>query len=636
MKMAILRPVAAVLLLLLVAAPSPLHGAEDPDGKASPKRLVDDIGDLLYSPLNATKQAAESLLETASNLLIDPALAVGEGFLTRPENELMDLFHPFEAVESLQGKLQALTRLGLAELTDRVPRAFWDDVFNMPSLVLANMFDYELIPYVKDIPTIMCLWLAAPHILKYEPPVQNSHILMQNVAIFHAVAAYTDDWDVFFGPDRRAPKYMRTHRNRQEAGVHACYEIHRILTPQAAENFAQAMVLMGYNPLDKEPNEKTPAGLGHLMAKEVVEWFKDDGFNKDGTMMHEYNGLAYEDWTEYKPVNGPHKLTYPTYWQPLIEAQGVGGSGERYGYNVLQTHITPHAGKVRPFFCSQEQVDAKKSPAIYNCTKEMEPEDREEGHQGRAEDGDGRSCIEVLKERSLKVIEESLKLDEKKKAFGEYFDNKLYSLGPVPLQLIKPLDMNFEEFTALELGYAGLLYDATIVAWKEKVYHDGVRPQSFIQEYFADEKFKAYVPKVGIREIMGKDWKSYFRTMPHTEYPSGSACFCRASMEYAKIAFKGFDIAGKLRAYFPKGSSVVETGTTPTKDLIIEWESFDQIADTCSKSRVWTGVHFEQAIDPKLGAGLCDGIGELVFKRVQKHSGGILALKEVRDNGKWD
>ncbi|CEM34056.1 unnamed protein product [Vitrella brassicaformis CCMP3155] len=628
--MAGLRPAVAALFLLLVAAASLRCGAEGPDdekGEARPKSPLGDIVDLLFPPLHAAGQAAETLLETAGNML-------GEGFLTPEVSDyMMGPFDPLEAAESLQGKLQALTRLGLAEFTDRVPRAFWEDVFSMPSVMLANTLDVEIFQYFKEIPTLMCLALVAPHILRYEPPVQNAHVLMQNVAIFHAVAAFTDDWHVFFGPDRRAPKYMRTHHNRQEAGVHACYEFYKILIPRAAEAFAQVMPLLGYNPLNTEPDENTPAGMGNLVARESIEWFKDDGYNRNGTMLHEYNGLPYEDWTGYKPVNDPHELVYPTYWQPLIEEQGVGGSGDRYGYNVVQQHITPQAGRVRPFFLTQQQVDSRRSPPIFNCVQDT-PHKRDPGHQGEPPGGDDTSCVDVLKERAWKVIEESLELDEKKKAIGEYFDNKLLSLGTILTQLIKPLDMTFEEFTVIDLGYTGLLHDATIVAWKEKIFHEAVRPQSFIQHFFHDEMFHAYVPKEGVKPIMGRDWKPYLRTMPHTEYPSGSTCFCRETMEFAKIAFDGFDINGKLRAYFPKGSSLVETGMSPTTDLIVEWESFDQIAAVCAKSRVWTGVHFEPAIDPQLGGKLCDGIGAIVFERIKEHSGNTLDFKDRQGGSK--
>ncbi|CEM21923.1 unnamed protein product [Vitrella brassicaformis CCMP3155] len=620
--MAVLRPAVAAFFLLLVPAVFFRCGAEGPDekGEARPKSPLGEIVDLLFPPLHAAGQAAETRLETGGNLTAGNLL--GGGFLTPQESDYMGPFSPLEAAESLQGKLQALTRLGLAEFTDRLPRAFWEDVFSMPSVVLANTFDVGLLQYVKEIPTLMCIALWAPNILTYEPPVQNAHNLMLTVAIFHAVAAFTDDWHVFFGPDRRAPKHMRTHRNRQEAGVHACYEFQRILIPRAAEAFKQVMPLLGYNPLDTEADEETAAGLGNLVARETVEWFNDDGYNRDGTMLHEHNGLPYEDWTGYKPVNDPYELVYPTYWQPLIEVEGLDGSGTRYGYNVVQQHITPQAGRVRPFFLTQQQVDIRRSPPIFNCVQDT-PHKRDPGHQGEPPKGNDTSCVDVLKERAWKVIEESLELDEKKKAIGEYFDNKLYSLGSTLLQLIKPLDMTFEEFTAIDLGYVGLLHDATIVAWKEKIFHEAVRPQSFIQHFLQNETFSAYVPKEGVKPIMGRDWKSYFRTMPHT------ACLCRATMEFAKTAFEGFDISGKLKAYFPKGSSLVETGMSPTTDLIVEWESFDEIATVCAESRLWTGVHFEPAIDPQLGGKLCDGIGAIVFERVKGHSGNTLDSKDM-------
>ena len=189
----------------------------------------------------------------------------------------------------------------------------------------------------------------------------------------------------------------------------------------------------------------------------------------------------------------------------------------------------------------------------------------------------------------------------------------------------QPFDMTFEEFTAIDLGYGGLLHDATIVAWKEKIFHEAVRPQSFIQHFFHDEMYNVptrgwmdrhtcvdacvcQLPCVCAKggrqadhgqglEVVPKDNATHRcdRSVPQgvqlspydslcvsltsiamhssldqSEYPSGSACFCRETMEFAKIAFDGFDINGTLRAYFPKGSSLVETGMSPTTDLIVE------------------------------------------------------------------
>ena len=83
---------------------------------------------------------------------------------------------------------------------------------------------------------------------------------------------------------------------------------------------------------------------------------------------------------------------------------------------------------------------------------------------------------------------------------------------------------------------------------------------------------------LGTQTIRGEDFEPYFRTMPHAEYPSGSACACKAFAEFSKIWF-GFnnfndstilnDFGNVLTLNFAQFSSVKEPLTTPAEDVTL-------------------------------------------------------------------
>jgi hypothetical protein len=53
----------------------------------------------------------------------------------------------------------------------------------------------------------------------------------------------------------------------------------------------------------------------------------------------------------------------------------------------------------------------------------------------------------------------------------------------------------------------------------DQIIHDAVRPVSVIQHLFASEIVNATVRGEGVREIPGREWQSYLRTMPVSRNP---------------------------------------------------------------------------------------------------------------------
>ena len=68
--------------------------------------------------------------------------------------------------------------------------------------------------------------------------------------------------------------------------------------------------------------------------------------------------------------------------------------------------------------------------------------------------------------------------------------------------------------------------DSIIITWKEKVRHDLVRPTTLIHS-LGDEEVES---AMGTHKA--RDWAPHIRVMPHSEFPSGSACICKSLQEF--------------------------------------------------------------------------------------------------------
>jgi hypothetical protein len=67
-----------------------------------------------------------------------------------------------------------------------------------------------------------------------------------------------------------------------------------------------------------------------------------------------------------------------------------------------------------------------------------------------------------------------------------------------------------------------------------------------------------------VNDLPGNAWRSYLDTADHPDYPSGSASFCAAQAEAARL-FRGTD-QPNFSFTFAKGSSQIEPGIVPAKD----------------------------------------------------------------------
>src|SRR3989449_504990 len=201
------------------------------------------------------------------------------------------------------------------------------------------------------------------------------------------------------------------------------------------------------------------------------------------------------------------------------------------------------------------------------------------------------------------ILHYSARLTDTQKAIAEYWADGPHSeLPPGHWMLFgqfvsrrdgHTLDRDVKMFFAL----ANAVFDAGIVAWDCKRAYDYVRPVTAVHFLFAGKKVRAWAgPYRGTRVIDGADWEPYqpvtFVTPPFPEFISGHSAFSAAGAAVLK-AFTGSDAFGAT-ATVRAGSSKVEPGAVPARDVTLSWATFADAADQAGISRRYGGIHFVQ------------------------------------------
>jgi len=361
-----------------------------------------------------------------------------------------------------------------------------------------------------------------------------------------------------------------------------------------------------------------PKIMGAIVAKQLTEYGRRDGYNMYGDLARDgskctHNCRRYTDSTGYE--SGMNKDIHAKFrWQPMLEDNGR-------GYFTEQQFVTPHIGTTakRAILSEYDFTSRLAQGVTYN-----------KPHKDHK--------VEARK------VAERLRLtatDDFRKAKIEFYDNKIAVTFAI-LGSVAAYGPTFEQIVNFSFGLTASEYDSILVAWKEKVTHDRIRPTTWIQNKMAEEDFVTYGgPYQGVQTIKGKEFESWSRVMPHSEYISGSACICQSLKDYtdewmdrsvtvnnkgvflhklpgyegAPVFSPGGSIAVAIAtdqtgraAPFRAGSSSTEPGKTPATDLTLVVESMTELRDQCGQSRLDGGMHFAQAVEHAYP--LCEGIGQ--------------------------
>ena len=129
-------------------------------------------------------------------------------------------------------------------------------------------------------------------------------------------------------------------------------------------------------------------------------------------------------------------------------------------------------------------------------------------------------------------------------------------------------------------------------------------------------------PYQGVKLIRGEDWQPYqpttFPTPPFPEYFSGHSSFSAAAAEVLRRFTKSDAFGASVTV--PAGSSKVEPGLVPARDVVLSWPTFSAAADEAGLSRRYGGIHFVPG--DLLGRSIGKSIGADAFVKATHYFNG--------------
>jgi len=396
------------------------------------------------------------------------------------------------------------------------------------------------------------------------PTVTARALGVAHTSMFDAWAAYdARAVGTRYGDKLRRPVSERTPENKSKAISFAAYATLVDLFPSRADDFALQMKELGY-PVDGS-DTSTPAKIGAMAAKAVVEFRHKDGANQLG---------GYADTTGYQPVNTPDKVNDRWRWQPLRIPLGD-------PFGTVQRALTPQWATVVPFgMSSQYGRDVPGPPRLPNG--EFSTDD-----------------IQTL-------AKETANLDDPSKIKAEYWADGPRSEFPpghwaVFAQAISRKRGNsLDDDVKLFFTLGNALMDASIAAWAWKFKYDFVRPITGIREEYRGRQIVSWLgPYKGYGLVAGESWIPYQElrvvTPPFPEYVSGHSTFSAAGARVISsfLGSDSFGVSVTVRA----GTSRIEPRTptnpgTPAKDVTLSWPTFSAAAGEAGMSRRFGGIHF--------------------------------------------
>lgn len=459
-------------------------------------------------------------------------------------------------------------------------------------------------------------YLAYPQIFdgivveNLETPIQFRALLYLNLATYNAWSNYHPTAADIFGRTRfKQPSSQFTIENKNTAILYALLRLYEASPqsfggPSGLPAFRKLFRDMGLDPSDTSVNTTSPIGVGNREGFDTAKLLNMDKWNADGllTATQPLYALPFQDYSGYTPKNTPWTIRFPFRWQPLLETNGL-------GFFFRQEHVVPFARDTFMFTMSRQELLRRKVKSPYD-------------HPDATVHTALKKDLSTLRRDARKVFKTSRMLTERQRLLAELFDNKVNAFkteqnpfgtasiaAAVRFFVLGPqLDFTLDEEVIYGLGANIVSYDAMVTVWKEKRRQDAIRPTGQTMKFLFGDKSvlvagRPYEPPISIR---AGEWQPYIRTMPHSEFPSASACACAAVIEHALVVTKGRDLF-PYNVTFLKGSSKFAEDF-PRRDVTVPINRLSEWARLCGKSRLWAGVHFEPAV--KAGVELCRGIGK--------------------------
>ena len=497
----------------------------------------------------------------------------------------------------------------------------------------------QLVSVSDPTPTVSVLWdRAIQQAVIAESPgptIASRAYGMIHTAIFDAWAAYDQTAIATqLGDSLQRPDPEVTEENKQEAISYAAYQVAKDLFPQQAELFEAVMSQLGYDSTNETTDITTPAGIGNVSARALLEFRHHDGANQLGSR-HEGDGTPYSNISNYQTVNSADEMVRLDLWTP--EHVPINDPDGR-----VQQFLTPHWGNVTPFGLdsgSQFRPVAPEPFLLVDGTVDLGAKNITLD-DGSVLDIDRSLIGTVINpefiEQTEQVIEYSSKLSDKQKLIAEFWEDGGGTSFPPGTwmtfgQFVSSRDEHtLDDDVKLFFSLGNAVFDAGIATWEAKTFYNYARPVRTIRALgelgligeFNSElggyAIESWQPGEGTKTILATDYLTYQTpggdpSPPFAEYTSGHSAFSASAAEVLQL-YTGSDEFGADVSFEP-GESRFELDITPAKTVTLAWDTFSEAADEGGISRLYGGIHFE---DGDLnGRILGRKVGNAVFEQAQ-------------------
>lgn len=406
------------------------------------------------------------------------------------------------------------------------------------------------------------------------PTVQSHQFALWATAMYDAWAAYdAHATPRYASPELRRPREEHTLHNKSVAVSYASFRALAGVFRDDAAWLAERLREQGLDPSNTTLDPGTPAGVGNLAARAVLEARRRDGSNQFGDEAGSSGG-PYSDYTGYAPVNTPERIVDPDRWQPITFTRP---DGSRFTPGFL----TPHWFKVAPLLIERaEQFRPGPPPTT------------------RTDDA-------LLRRQTDEVLAFNRGLSPREKAIVEFMRDGPRSTGQSGHWLRFAQDVSrrdrhtLDQDVKLYFAVAGVAFDAFISCWETKRHYDSSRPWTLVRHYYAGQRVRGWAgPKGGVVEMPAEQWHPYspysFITPPFPGYTSGHATVSGACAKVLEL-FTGSDHYGAVEKRRCCELTEQHAGDAVALDL----PTFSGTAEMAARSRALGGYHI--SIDNDVG-----------------------------------
>ena len=428
---------------------------------------------------------------------------------------------------------------------------------------------------------------------KPRPTITSRFLALIFTSTFDAWSRYDEKAiPVYLNGVERRPTDEHSLKNKEIAISYAAFRTMSEYYYSDIELFKKFMMDLGLDPDNKSLDPNTPEGIGNLAAKTVIEARKNDGANQYGDMEGS-NGIAYFDYTNYKPANSPDENVDINKWQPKYFSDGKGGK-------FAPSCLTPHWDKVKPLgMKSGDQFRPGPPPLVGS---------------------------EQLQKEVEEVVELQANITDEQRALVEFMRDGPQSVQQAGHWLKFAQDVSRRDNHTLDEDVKMYFYnqmvamDAFIASWDSKMFYDFARPYALVHNYFKDKTITAWAgAEKGMIKMKGQFWRPYspdvFLCPPFPSYTSGHSTISGGCAEALKL-FTGSDTFGSSIELIP--GALTEPDNLGEK-VTLHFPTFTETAEMAGISRVLGGYHIQS--DNIAGLELGRNVAHEDWKFYKKHIG---------------